>query len=1375
MHKYKFKTFFLSFVLLSAVVLMVIAGFSSWIIGEKKQITPIYNFEDLFEHTTFEATYSAREIGLSDVKDPSNNNAIIKIDESKFDIVYSKDGVAIEGKPINAGTYNVSVTSKDLLDETNNHRTANVNFTIKKATPKVDINKLTLLQNSTEIDNINHFITTSSNSDGVTVSIVDTKGAIYHDESLDKAKVEGTISELDKNFVVGPNTKTCTFTPTDTTNFEEVIFNYTIDTYATVNFYNKPYNNDVPVNTQYIKKDAKVTNPYDSTDTKYQNGKFHFYGWITNENRLWAFEDGITSDISLDAKWQYTVKIELTDETVTYNRQEHTVNNVVYINDEVPTEIPSGISLSVDKYINAGNYNINANYNITSADYWLDEANSTLSALLTINKATPIVNPPTMNSIYEGESPIISGGSASGIDEEIVTGRFSLTNPDTTIEYQGTNSTSSVPVSITFTSTSQNYSNIELDVNITMKPRVYIKSSSNLYYGTIENALESATNGQSIYVIPGQIIELNSTITISKNISFYIPYENESWDITADSQIENISFIDTNETKVNTNRKTQLKFNSGANLVIENGSSLYLGGIFGTKAIYSSYTEITLSSNSHIDIHGSFYCFGYVKEENPMNGNSSGNTDKYKNEFDSNRFITVFSDGYVKTPTSISDMKSGGTLVNYVTANICPLNLFDFPCIQTYMEVYSGGSVDGAIRVKIGTGENAQYVNTQAAIIRKNTSSTALFYIESGAISIEHCTQNNSKFSNETSVTRICIDGNMSIGSLKFSVSGQNIDTSKYFLPISYKLNIFALDGASIDIGEKVKLMPGSVFQINQNATLNLNNQFVIHNANTFYDISNTGYVANKKDAIFRNNGNLIINTSGSIGGNISTNDDTKTAQCDLSKCTSQSLSVTTNEGNNNISVGYFASGDFINVDTNQVESGQLLAGSTITSYGEGMNCWIGDSSRNYTLNVLVTDVTAGAQKVCGYRVYQADDASGANQIELTPSTLDYTNSFSITSGKYIKIVENGDALFVSFTNLPEGTNYTYNSSDWYLVTGNMELTITPNEGFNLRITTESISGAGTTKYTLYVSDSKDGTFTRINQYTSTLDYNILKGNWFYVEFTGGVGTDGAVSVDRTEKKKGPDDLGVNDFAFGSSYKYQMTTDYEIYVDLKAGGCLVEGTLITMSDGSKKKVEDLKVGDMVMVFNHGTGEIDTSPIIANAHNNQQAIDIQIINLVFSNGQKTRISYEHGFFDVDLNKYVYINENNYKSMIGHNFYAIDDTNITLTDAYITYENVRLFNPVTYNYINLFADNILSIGLGDKIKGLTYIFELGENMMIDIDKMNADIEKYGLSTYDEWSQYITYDTYIALNFEYMNVAIGKQLITKETILEYIRDYL
>lgn len=220
--------------------------------------------------------------------------------------------------------------------------------------------------------------------------------------------------------------------------------------------------------------------------------------------------------------------------------------------------------------------------------------------------------------------------------------------------------------------------------------------------------------------------------------------------------------------------------------------------------------------------------------------------------------------------------------------------------------------------------------------------------------------------------------------------------------------------------------------------------------------------------------------------------------------------------------------------------------------------------------------------------------------------------------------------------------------------------------------------------------------------------------------------------------------------------------------------CVVSGTLLTLADGTQKKVEDILDTDMLLVFNHETGKFEASPIIFVDRDEWK--NYNIVNLEFSNGTKTRLIYEHGYFNLTLNKYVYITEANYQDYIGHEFafYDGDKVNsVTLTNSYITSEYVGCYSPVTAYHLNYFVDGMLSMPGG--IEGLFNIFEYNDDMTYDIEKMNEDIEKYGLYTYEDFKDYLPYEVYLAFPGPYLKVSVEKGYITFEEIIGYIEQYL
>jgi hypothetical protein len=213
-----------------------------------------------------------------------------------------------------------------------------------------------------------------------------------------------------------------------------------------------------------------------------------------------------------------------------------------------------------------------------------------------------------------------------------------------------------------------------------------------------------------------------------------------------------------------------------------------------------------------------------------------------------------------------------------------------------------------------------------------------------------------------------------------------------------------------------------------------------------------------------------------------------------------------------------------------------------------------------------------------------------------------------------------------------------------------------------------------------------------------------------------------------------------------------------------------------MADGTQKPVEDLKIGDMILVFNHVSGKLEAAPLIFNTHSQSEAADYNVLYLNFSDGSEVKIVASHGFFDMTLMKYVYITEKNYEQFIGHEFYALGADGsgkiITLTDAHISREYVRIFCPVTYFHMNSFANGLLNTpNIPGDITGLVNYFEYDSDLKYNEESMAADIEKYGLYSYEDFSDYISYEAYLSSPAVYLKVSVGKGMMTYEEIIDVI----
>ncbi len=249
----------------------------------------------------------------------------------------------------------------------------------------------------------------------------------------------------------------------------------------------------------------------------------------------------------------------------------------------------------------------------------------------------------------------------------------------------------------------------------------------------------------------------------------------------------------------------------------------------------------------------------------------------------------------------------------------------------------------------------------------------------------------------------------------------------------------------------------------------------------------------------------------------------------------------------------------------------------------------------------------------------------------------------------------------------------------------------------------------------------------------------------------------------------------------GSWIGYGNSIDeYETIGSDKSGSCILLYSLILMSNGTYKKAIDIRANDLVMSINHETGKIEPTSIVFNDDIDKESSYYDVLSLEFSNDKTVEIVYEHGFFDLDTNKYEYITLDNYQSFIGHRFVSVDYINgkfikgiATLNKGYITNKFTRICSPVTYKNLNIITENMLSMPGG--ISGLFNIFEYDKNLAYDQVKKNEDINKYGLLGYSYFNNLIPYEVYEAFNGKYLKVAMGKGILTKKQLNNYIERYL
>ena len=222
--------------------------------------------------------------------------------------------------------------------------------------------------------------------------------------------------------------------------------------------------------------------------------------------------------------------------------------------------------------------------------------------------------------------------------------------------------------------------------------------------------------------------------------------------------------------------------------------------------------------------------------------------------------------------------------------------------------------------------------------------------------------------------------------------------------------------------------------------------------------------------------------------------------------------------------------------------------------------------------------------------------------------------------------------------------------------------------------------------------------------------------------------------------------------------------------------CILPTAKVLMADGSYKPAGDIRTSDTVISFNHETGKFEPNKVIGNDDLTKPAQNYNVIHLEFTNGKTTDFVYEHGYFDTTLNKYVYLHEEDASDYIGHEFVFYENGQITRSKLCKVSQSVMyttLASPATANHLNFIVDDMLTIGGG--LTGLFNIFEYdSKTLAFDKDKMQKDIDTYGLLGYEYFEDYFPEEIYELLPCKYLGVSIGKGLITWDIFENYVAKW-
>ena len=245
----------------------------------------------------------------------------------------------------------------------------------------------------------------------------------------------------------------------------------------------------------------------------------------------------------------------------------------------------------------------------------------------------------------------------------------------------------------------------------------------------------------------------------------------------------------------------------------------------------------------------------------------------------------------------------------------------------------------------------------------------------------------------------------------------------------------------------------------------------------------------------------------------------------------------------------------------------------------------------------------------------------------------------------------------------------------------------------------------------------------------------------------------------------------------GSGYSYNSSSGnisiYNVSGDITitaeaSGGCLIEGTMVKLADGTEKPIEDVTYSDLLLVWSYEEGKVTTRHPVwiekAAETNSYQVSE-------FSDGTVLKTTAGHGVFSVELNRFVSV-DNRKEFYVGMHVYKLNEDQkleqVEVTKISTVKEKVKYYHVVSTDFYNIFANSLLTT---DDEVILSNFYGFGENVKWPATR--AEIIKDENNLYD----YSDFDFMPKWMFDGLRVKEGKYLdrigiLPKEQFIEYLK---
>ena len=218
------------------------------------------------------------------------------------------------------------------------------------------------------------------------------------------------------------------------------------------------------------------------------------------------------------------------------------------------------------------------------------------------------------------------------------------------------------------------------------------------------------------------------------------------------------------------------------------------------------------------------------------------------------------------------------------------------------------------------------------------------------------------------------------------------------------------------------------------------------------------------------------------------------------------------------------------------------------------------------------------------------------------------------------------------------------------------------------------------------------------------------------------------------------------------------TTDTDEFYLFINNACFVEGTEITLADGSIKKIEDITYEDELLVWDFDQGCFASAkPLwIMKAQTG-----ITYNEVTFEDGTDLKTVLDHRVFNCDLQKFTSTMDEK-ETPIGTRVFKQDGSKTKLVARKVVNKEVKVYNIITDYHMNLFANSILtSLRLNNLYKIEDMKFVKDNRKMSPKEKFAEIPEKYIKG--------------LRLEEQPENINQGNDVRHAKTLVEYVKRLL